>query len=137
MDLPFAPFAPLAAPAEWEKVNLNPPAEVLFGRFSLSSLSLAEGQTFSHLSISCTAWRTIHITASFLCKSHCFRFKFSLNQQLTHPQANTPAFTEWHRRCGRGNAARSAHTSTSSLASEYHLSNLTHYFNPKLGCKTC
>lgn len=45
-DLLFVLFAPLAALAEWEKVNLNPPAEVLFGRFSLSSLSLAEGQTF-------------------------------------------------------------------------------------------
>lgn len=45
-DLLFAPFAPLAALAEWEKVNLNPPAEVLLGRFSLSSLSLAEGQNF-------------------------------------------------------------------------------------------
>lgn len=41
-DLLFVPFAPLAALAEWEKVNLKPPEDVLFGRFSLSSLSFAK-----------------------------------------------------------------------------------------------
>lgn len=40
-DLLFVLFAPLVALAEWEKVNLKPPAEVRLGRFSLSSLSFA------------------------------------------------------------------------------------------------
>lgn len=40
-DLLFVLFAPLAALAEWEKVNLKPPEDVLLGRFSLSSLSFA------------------------------------------------------------------------------------------------
>lgn len=35
-------FVPLAALAEWEKVNLKPPDDVLLGRFSLSSLSFAK-----------------------------------------------------------------------------------------------
>lgn len=42
-DLLLVLFAPLVALAEWEKVNLKPPVEVLLGRFSLSSLSFANG----------------------------------------------------------------------------------------------
>lgn len=41
-DLLFVLFAPLAALAEWEKINLKPPEDVLLGRFSLSSLSFAK-----------------------------------------------------------------------------------------------
>lgn len=80
-DLLFVLFAPLAALAEWEKVNLKPPAEVLLGRFSLSSLSLAEGQTFSCFSISCMPQSTIH-RASRGAKAASF--KFQLKRKLAH-----------------------------------------------------
>lgn len=113
-DLLFAPFAPLAALAEWEKVNLNPPAEVLFGRFSLSSLSLAEGQTLPHLGISCTPRSTIHITVQswgksqqvFFCSNSAAILSSPTKPILSPPAANWAGPGCW------GHQAHLEHTGT-------------------------
>lgn len=141
----FAPFVPLAALAEWEKVNLNPPAEVLFGRFSLSSLSLAEGQTLPHLGISCTPRSTIHITVQSQGESQqVLCFQFCCNSQLPNRAPPEPSSSKpsraWMLRA-RGHGSPGAHRHAQSPAFEHHLkqmrapSGLTRYFNPKLACK--
>lgn len=135
----FALFAPLAVLAEWEKVNLNPPAEVLFGRFSLSSLSLAEGQTLSHLGISCTPRSTIHITVQSQETAsryfEVFWFQFCCNSQFpnqAHPEPTSSKLSRAWMLRARGRGSPGAHRHIQSPAFGYHLNSL---FNPKLACE--